>query len=127
MPRLLLWALAGWERLAQLDQLLAITAFLLQSHLLAAVLVATTMEQALEAMAGQVAAHHVFPAQVAQETRQAHLHPKAQTVVEVLIPVHIPEQVAVVAVRQALLVVLDQDQTPARVAQERHQALADRP
>jgi len=85
------------------------------------------MEQALEAMAGQVAAHHEFPAQVVQAILQAPLHPKAQTVVEVLIPVHIPEQVAVVAVRQALLVVLDQDQTPARVAQERHQALADRP
>ena len=83
--------------------------------------------QALEAMAGQVAAHHVFPAQVAQETRQAPLHPKAQTVAAVQTQARTPEQVAEVAVRQALLVVLDQDQTPARVAQERHQALADRP
>jgi len=85
------------------------------------------MEQALEAMAVQVAAHHEFPAQVVQVTRQAHPHLKALTVVEALIPVHTPEQVAVVVVRQALRVALDQVQTPARVAQERHQALADRP
>ena len=78
-------------------------------------------------MAGLAAGHHDFPAQVAQETRQALRRRKAQTVVEVLIPAHTPGQVVVEAVRQALRVALGQGQTPARVAQERHQALADRP
>ena len=39
---------------------------------------------------------------------------------------HTPEQVAAVAVRQALRVVLDQGQTPEQVAQEQHQALQAR-
>ena len=83
------------------------------------------MEQALAVMAGQVAAHHDFPAQVAQEIRQALRRPKARTVAEALIPAHTPEQVAVEAVRQVRRVVLDQGQTPARAAREQHQALPD--
>lgn len=77
-------------------------------------------------MAGQVAAHLDNLALVAQVILRVHLHRKARTVVEVLIPAHTPEQVAVVVVRQALRVARDQVQTPARVVQERHQALADR-
>ena len=84
------------------------------------------MEPVQVAMAGQEAGLLVIPAQVVQETRQALRRPKAQTVVEVLIPAHIPEQVAAVAVRQVLRVVLDQAQAPARVEQELHQASADR-
>lgn len=120
-------ALVELEQEAQLGQLLAVIVFLIQSHLLAAVLVVTMMELALEAMAGQVAGHHDFPAQVVQAIPQALRRPKARTVVEVLIPAHTPEQVVVEAVRQALRVVLGQGQAPALGVQERHQALLDQP
>ena len=77
-------------------------------------------------MAVQVAGLLVFPALAAQAILQAPLHPKAQTVAAVQTQARTPEQVAEVAVRQALRVVLDQGQTPEQVAQERHQVLADR-
>lgn len=78
-------------------------------------------------MAGQVAAHLDNLALVAQVILQARRRPKARTVVEVLTPAHTPEQVAVVVVRQALRVALDQGQAPALGVQERHQALPDQP
>ena len=63
-------------------------------------------------MAGQVAAHLDNLALVAQVILQARRRPKARTVVEVLTPAHTPEQVAVVVVRQALRVALDQGSSP---------------
>jgi hypothetical protein len=111
----------------QLGQLRAVTVFLIQSHLLAAVLVVIMMELAQVVLVVLAAAHLAILALVVQETRQALRRPKARTVVEVLIPAHTPEQVEVEAVRQALRAVLGQGQTPARVAQERHQPLPGHP